>query len=164
MLGVADHKARPSWDEYFMEITRLVARRSTCLRRHVGAVLVKDKNILATGYNGAPSGVAHCLDVGCLRERLSVLPGERHELCRGLHAEQNAIIQAAKHGTNISGATLYCTTMPCSICSKMLINAGILRIVYEQGYPDSLAGEMIAEAGVAVLQFRTEETVEDGRS
>lgn len=144
---------RPAWDEYFMEITRLVARRSTCLRRSVGAVLVKDKNILATGYNGAPSGVAHCLDVGCLRERLAVLPGERHELCRGLHAEQNAIIQAAKHGTNINGATLYCTTMPCIICSKMLINAGILRIVFAQGYPDQLAEEMIEEAGIETKRF-----------
>jgi dCMP deaminase len=136
-----------------MEITRLVARRSTCLRRSVGAVLVKDKNILATGYNGAPSGVAHCLDVGCLREQLAVVPGERHELCRGLHAEQNAIIQAAKHGTNINGATLYCTTMPCIICSKMLINAGILRIVYAQGYPDQLAEEMIEEAGIEAKRF-----------
>jgi len=123
------------------------------MRRSVGAVLVKDKNILATGYNGAPSGVAHCLDVGCLRERMAVQSGERHELCRGLHAEQNAIIQAAKHGTNINGATLYCTTMPCIICSKMLINAGILRIVYAQGYPDQLAEEMIEEAGIETKRF-----------
>lgn len=144
---------RPAWDEYFMEITRLVSRRSTCVRRSVGAVLVKDKNILATGYNGAPSGVVHCLDVGCLRERLAVLSGERHELCRGLHAEQNAIIQAAKHGTNINGSTLYCTTLPCIICTKMLINAGIRRIVYEQGYPDHLAEEMIEEAGIEVRKF-----------
>jgi dCMP deaminase len=142
--------SRPSWDEYFMEITHLVARRSTCLRRQVGAVLVKDKNILATGYNGAPSGVAHCLDVGCLREKLRIPSGERHELCRGLHAEQNAIIQAAKHGTNIYDATLYCTTMPCIICSKMIINAGIRRIVFEEGYPDTLAAEMIEESGVVV--------------
>ncbi|HET6418816.1 MAG TPA: cytidine/deoxycytidylate deaminase family protein [Geobacteraceae bacterium] len=144
---------RPSWDEYFMEITHLVARRSTCLRRKVGAVLVKDKNILATGYNGAPSGVAHCLEVGCMRERLSIRSGERHELCRGLHAEQNAIVQAAKHGTNINGSTIYCTTMPCIICSKVIINAGIRRIVYEQGYPDQLAGEMIEEAGIEVTRF-----------
>lgn len=144
---------RPSWDEYFIEITRLVARRSTCMRRKVGAVLVKDKNILATGYNGAPSGVAHCLDVGCMRERLGVVSGERHELCRGLHAEQNAIIQAAKHGTNINGAILYCTTMPCVICSKMIINAGIERIVFEGGYPDRLAEEMIEEAGLSVERF-----------
>jgi len=153
---------RPTWDEYFMEITRLVARRSTCLRRHVGAVMVKDKNILATGYNGAPSGVAHCLDVGCLRDRLAVQSGERHELCRGLHAEQNAIIQAAKHGTNINGATLYCTTMPCVICSKMLINAGILRIVYEEGYPDSLSEEMIEEAGIETQRFGEVDNDEGG--
>jgi dCMP deaminase len=146
--------ARPSWDEYFMEITHLVARRSTCLRRQVGAVLVKDKNILATGYNGSPAGVAHCLDVGCLREKLQVPSGERHELCRGLHAEQNAIIQAAKHGTNIEGAILYCTTMPCIICSKMIINAGIRRVVYEEGYSDQLATEMIADSGVLVEKFR----------
>jgi len=145
-----------------MEITRLVARRSTCLRRHVGAVMVKDKNILATGYNGAPSGVAHCLDVGCLRERMAVQSGERHELCRGLHAEQNAIIQAAKHGTNINGATLYCTTMPCVICSKMLINAGIQRIVYEEGYPDPLADEMIAEAGIETVRFNKNDSSSGG--
>ncbi len=144
---------RPSWDEYFMEITRIVARRSTCLRRSVGAVLVKDRNILATGYNGAPSGVAHCLETGCLRERMGVQSGERHELCRGLHAEQNAIIQAAKHGTSINGATLYCTTMPCVICAKVLINAGILRIVFSEGYPDSLAREMIEEAGIETVRF-----------
>ena len=149
--------SRPSWDEYFMEITHLVARRSTCLRRQVGAVLVKDKNILATGYNGAPSGVAHCLDAGCLRERMKIPSGERHELCRGLHAEQNAIIQAAKHGTNIDDSTIYCTTMPCIICSKMIINAGIRRIVYEEGYPDRIAEEMIAESGVSVEKFNSPE-------
>jgi dCMP deaminase len=145
--------SRPSWDEYFMEITHLVAKRSTCLRRQVGAVVVKDKNILATGYNGAPSGVSHCLDVGCLRERLRIPSGERHELCRGLHAEQNAIIQAAKHGTIIDGSTLYCTTMPCIICSKMVINSGIKRIVFEEGYSDQLAEEMISESGIIVDRF-----------
>jgi dCMP deaminase len=145
--------SRPGWDEYFMEITHLVAKRSTCLRRQVGAVLVKDKNILATGYNGAPSGVAHCLDVGCLREQLGIPSGQRHELCRGLHAEQNAIIQAARHGTNIDGATLYSTTMPCIICSKMIINAGINRVVYEEGYADTLAAELIGESGVNVEKF-----------
>lgn len=144
---------RPTWDEYFMEITLLVARRSTCLRRQVGAVLVKEKNILATGYNGTPTGIAHCLDVGCLREKMGIPSGERHELCRGLHAEQNAIIQAAKHGTNIDGSTLYCTTMPCIICSKMIINAGIKKVVYETGYADTLAAEMIAESGVEIVQF-----------
>ncbi len=136
-----------------MEIARLVARRSTCLRRQVGAVLVKDKNILATGYNGTPSGISHCADIGCLRERQQVPSGERHELCRGLHAEQNAIIQAAKHGINISGATLYCTNSPCVICSKMIINAGIGRIVYLEGYPDALSSEMLAESGIEVRLF-----------
>jgi dCMP deaminase len=144
---------RPSWDQYFMDITRLVATRSSCLRRQVGALLVKDRNILATGYNGVPSGITHCEVAGCLRERLGVPSGERHELCRGLHAEQNAIIQAAKHGTNIDGATLYCTTMPCIICTKMIINAGITRVIYGEGYADELAREMISEASVEVVHF-----------
>lgn len=136
-----------------MDIARLVARRSTCLRRQVGAVLVKEKNILATGYNGTPSGITHCAEVGCLRQQLGVPSGERHELCRGLHAEQNAIIQAAKHGVNIAGSTLYCTNSPCSICSKMLINAGIARIIYLEGYPDSLSQEMLREAGIPEIAF-----------
>lgn len=136
-----------------MDIARLVARRSTCLRRQVGAVLVKEKNILATGYNGTPSGITHCSEVGCLRQKLGVPSGERHELCRGLHAEQNAIIQAAKHGVNIAGSTLFCTNSPCSICSKMLINAGIARIVYLEGYPDSLSQEMLQEAGISEIPF-----------
>lgn len=147
---------RPSWDQYFMDITSLVATRSSCMRRQVGALLVKDRNILATGYNGVPSGITHCNAVGCLRERLKVPSGERHELCRGLHAEQNAIIQAAKHGTNIDGATLYCTTMPCIICTKMLINAGISRVIYGEGYADELAREMITEAGIEVCHFTSE--------
>ena len=137
-----------------MEITRLVAKRSTCLRRHVGAVLVKDKMILATGYNGAPKGLPHCLDIGCLREELGVPSGERHELCRGLHAEQNAIIQAAYHGVSIQGATLYCTNHPCIICTKMLINAGIVKVIYEAGYPDELSGGMLEEAGIEMIQFK----------
>ncbi len=145
--------ARPTWDQYFIDITHLVATRSTCLRRQVGALLVKDRNILATGYNGTPSGIRHCEETGCLREQLKVPSGERHELCRGLHAEQNAIIQAARHGININGSTLYCTTMPCIICTKMLINAGILRIVYDEGYADELAREMVAEAGIEVVRF-----------
>lgn len=144
---------RPSWPAYFMDITRLVAKRSTCLRRQVGAVIVKDKNILATGYNGTPSGIAHCSEVGCLRQRLQVPSGERHELCRGLHAEQNAIIQAAKHGVNIAGGTLYCTNTPCIICTKMIINAGLTQVVYAEGYPDVLSLEMLAEAGIAVVAF-----------
>ncbi|MHB8057501.1 MAG: deoxycytidylate deaminase [Desulfuromonadaceae bacterium] len=147
---------RPSWDQYFMDITRLVATRSTCLRRQVGAILVKERNILATGYNGVPSGISHCETVGCLRERLKVPSGERHELCRGLHAEQNAIIQAARHGINIDGATLYCTTMPCIICTKMLINAGITAVVYAEGYADELAREMLAETGIKISHFTPE--------
>lgn len=144
---------RPTWDQYFMDITSLVATRSSCLRRQVGALLVKNRNILATGYNGVPSGITHCEAAGCLRERLGVPSGERHELCRGLHAEQNAIIQAAKHGININGATLYCTTMPCIICTKMIINAGITRVIYGEGYTDELASEMIAESAIEVVQF-----------
>jgi len=136
-----------------MEIAHLVASRSTCLRRQVGAVLVKGKNILATGYNGTPSGISHCEQTGCLRQQLNVPSGERHELCRGLHAEQNAIIQAAKHGVNITGATLYCTNSPCIICTKMLINAGICRIIYQEGYPDTLSLEMLDESGIEVMEF-----------
>ncbi|MGD9344166.1 MAG: cytidine/deoxycytidylate deaminase family protein [Desulfuromonadales bacterium] len=145
--------ARPSWNEYFMDITRLVARRSTCMRRQVGAVMVKEKNILATGYNGTPSGIKHCDVTGCLREQLNVPSGERHELCRGLHAEQNAIIQAARHGVNISGSILYCTNSPCIICTKMLINAGIRKVVYLEGYSDNLSVAMLDEAGIEALSF-----------
>lgn len=144
---------RPSWDQYFMDITALVATRSSCLRRQVGALLVKDRNILATGYNGVPSKISHCETVGCLRAKLNIPSGERHELCRGLHAEQNAIIQAAKHGTSIDGAVLYCTTMPCVICTKMIINAGICKVVYGEGYADELARQMIIESGIEVIQF-----------
>jgi len=143
---------RPTWEEYFMDITCLVGKRSTCLRRQVGAILVMDKRILATGYNGAPSGLAHCLEVGCLRERDQIPSGERHELCRGLHAEQNAIIQAAFHGIRIQGATLYCTNLPCVICTKMIINAGIREIIYGGGYADGLSGEMLKEAGIPIRQ------------
>ncbi|MBI5018348.1 MAG: cytidine/deoxycytidylate deaminase family protein [Deltaproteobacteria bacterium] len=142
---------RPSWPEYFADITRMVSTRSTCTRRRVGAILVKNKRILATGYNGAPSGVPHCLDVGCLRERMGIPSGERHELCRGLHAEQNAILQAAHHGVSIDGADLYCTNLPCIICSKMIINAGIKRVYYLDGYADDLSREMLAVAGVELL-------------
>jgi dCMP deaminase len=144
---------RPSWDEYFMDITRLVARRSTCMRRQVGAVMVKDKNILATGYNGTPSGITHCDVAGCLREQLKVPSGERHELCRGLHAEQNAIIQAARHGVNIGDSVLYCTDSPCIICTKMLINAGIRKVIYLKGYADKLSMEMLGESGIEACLF-----------
>ena len=133
-----------------MDIVHLVAGRSTCLRRQVGAAFVKDKNILATGYNGAPSGVPHCAEVGCLREQLGIPSGERHEICRGLHAEQNGIIQAARHGINLSGSTVYTTDSPCVICAKMLINVRVERIVCGQGYLDSLAVEMLAQAGLEV--------------
>ncbi len=144
---------RPSWPEYFMSIAGMVARRSTCIRRSVGAVLVKDKRILATGYNGAPAGLRHCGETGCLRKDASIPSGERHELCRGLHAEQNAIIQAAYHGITIGGSILYCTNKPCVICSKMLINAGIEKILFEAGYDDSLADQMLNEAGIQVRRF-----------
>ncbi|MEJ2723217.1 MAG: cytidine/deoxycytidylate deaminase family protein [Deltaproteobacteria bacterium] len=146
--------SRPSWPEYFMAIAEMVAKRSTCLRRSVGAILVKDKRILATGYNGAPAGLKHCEEVGCLRESSSIPSGQRHELCRGLHAEQNVIIQAAYHGISIKGATLYCTNKPCVICSKMLINAGIQEIYYEEGYDDALSDHMLAEAGVEVTRLK----------
>jgi dCMP deaminase len=142
---------RPSWDTYFMDIACLVAKRSTCLRRSVGAVLVKDRRLLATGYNGAPSHVLHCQETGCLREQRNVPSGERHELCRGIHAEQNAIIQAAYHGGSIKGATLFCTNRPCVICAKMIINAGIVRVYYESGYADELSTEMLTEAKVDLV-------------
>ncbi len=139
---------RPNWDEYFMAIVDLISKRSTCIRRRVGAAIVKEKNILATGYNGAPTGLPHCLDIGCLRDELNVPSGERHELCRGLHAEQNAIIQAAYHGTAINGAILYTTTLPCSICAKMIINAGIIRVIYNEGYEDKLSIQMLSDADI----------------
>jgi dCMP deaminase len=120
----------------------------------VGAILVKDKRILSTGYNGAPSGVDHCLDVGCLREQKNIPSGERHELCRGSHAEQNAIVQAAAYGTSIKDAVLFCTNLPCSICIKMIINAGIKTIFYEEGYPDSLSEKLIKEAGIALTNVK----------
>jgi dCMP deaminase len=144
---------RPSWETYFMNITTLVAQRSTCTRRAVGAIIVKDKRILSTGYNGAPSGIQHCLDVGCLRENMRVPSGERHELCRGIHAEQNAIIQAAYHGVSVKDAVLFCTNLPCSICAKMIINAGIRKIYYQSGYADRLSREMLDEAGVEVIHY-----------
>ena len=141
---------RPSWDQYFMSISRLVSGRSTCLRRKVGAILVLDRRILATGYNGAPAGLPHCEETGCVRERLKVPPGERHELCRGIHAEQNAIIQSANYGTGIDGATIYTTHHPCSVCAKMIINAGIKRVVTADAYPDDMAVDMLKQAGIEV--------------
>jgi len=149
---------RPSWDEYFLSITKEVAKRSTCLRRQVGAILVMDKHILTTGYNGAPSGLQHCLDIGCLREQLKVPPGERHELCRGLHAEMNALLQASRYGIKISGATLYTTTYPCSLCAKMLVTAGIQRIVTITDYPDPLAKDILSMAKINVEIFEQKDT------
>jgi dCMP deaminase len=150
---------RPSWDEYFMGITDLVSRRSTCLRRSVGALLVKDKRILATGYNGPPAGLPHCDELGgCLREKLGFPPGERHEISRAIHAEQNAIIQAATSGVNIQGATLYSTHSPCVLCTKMVINAGIKRILVRDGYPDALSREMLKDAKLKVELFKPRRT------
>lgn len=139
---------RPSWDEYFMSIAEQVSGRSTCLRRRTGAVLVKDKRILSTGYNGVPSGLGHCDVVGCIREERSIPSGSHHELCRGIHAEQNAVIQAAKHGIAIEGSTVYCTHQPCSLCAKILLNAGVVDIAYREPYPDPLSEELLSEAGV----------------
>jgi dCMP deaminase len=144
---------RPSWNEYFMDIAHLVSERSTCMRRKVGAVMVKNRAILATGYNGAPAGIPHCSETGCLRHQLNVPSGEKHELCRGLHAEQNAIIQAAVHGISITGATLYCTNHPCSICAKMLINAGIETIYYQEGYQDTLSKSLFNETNIQIFKI-----------
>ena len=145
---------RPTWDEYFMGIAELTARRSTCLRRNVGAVIVQDRHIVATGYNGAPRGIDHCAQRGgCLREELGIPSGERHELCRALHAEQNAIIQAATFGQSIEGATIYITHAPCIICSKMIINAGINKIIVGAEYPDPFATEILGEAGLKIVSL-----------
>ena len=142
---------RPSWDEYFMEMAELTAKRSTCMRRHVGAVIVKDCHAIATGYNGAPHGIMHCEDRGgCIRQKLNVPSGQRHELCMALHAEQNAIIQAAVMGNSVEGGTIYITHQPCAICAKMILNAGIKRIVIREGYPDELASSILDESGINV--------------
>ncbi len=146
--------ARKSKDQYFGEIADLVSTRSTCLRNHVGAVIVKESQILSTGYNGAPKGLPHCEELGgCLREKLGVKSGERHELCRGLHAEQNAIIQAAYHGVSVNGVKIYCTTLPCSICTKMIINAGITEIVYIEEYEDKLAKELVEQSSLEIRRI-----------
>ena len=141
---------RPSWDEYFLKLAFEVLKRSTCLRRAVGAIIVKDRRILATGYNGVPSGLRHCEETGCLREQLGVPSGQRHEICRGLHAEQNAIIQAARYGIDIEGSSIYITTEPCSVCAKMLINAGIKEIVFATAYPDKLSEELLGETDILI--------------
>ena len=151
---------RPSWDEYFMQIAKLVAQRSTCLRRKVGAILVREKRGLCTGYNGAPQGLTHCRELGCLREKWSIPSGQRQEMCRGLHAEQNAIIQGALHGVSIKNSLLYCTHQPCITCSKMIINAGIKKIIFQGDYPDPLAQQVLKEAGIKLIKYGEEKCLE----
>lgn len=153
---VLERTERPSWDDYFMQIAHVVATRSTCLSRQVGCVLVRERRILTTGYNGPPQGLSHCEDVGgCLRAQLGIPRGQRQEVCRALHAEQNAVIQAAVHGVPLQGqVTCYNTTLPCVTCTKMLINANVKRIVYRDPYPDELAQEMLAEAGVELVHWQ----------
>jgi dCMP deaminase len=161
-----DTRVRPSWDEYFMRIAELAATRSTCLRRQVGAVIVKDKKILATGYNGAPSGLRHCLDIGCLRDKLKIPSGERHELCRATHAEQNAIAQAALFGVSIRDGVMYSTNQPCILCTKLIINAGIKKIVIQDSYPDRMSMEMLKEAKVKTQIYpkkRNNSVIKGGR-
>ncbi|MDD3818984.1 MAG: cytidine/deoxycytidylate deaminase family protein [Actinomycetota bacterium] len=145
---------RPTWDEYFASITRQVATRSTCLRRKVGAIIVKEKRILTTGYNGAPRGVRNCLEIGkCLREQRGIPSGERHEICRGLHAEQNAILQASYYGVQISNSIIYTTNQPCVMCAKMIINCGIKKVYYFEDYPDPLAAELLEEAEIELVKL-----------
>ncbi len=144
---------RPSIDEYFMEIAGIVAKRSTCLRNQVGAVIVKEKRILSTGYNGAPRNLEHCLDIGCIRQQNNIASGTRHELCRAVHAEQNAIIQAAIHGVSIENATIYCTHQPCILCAKLLIYYNINKVIYVTVYPDTVALKFFEKAGVEVEQI-----------
>ena len=139
---------RSSWDEYFLKIATIVAERSTCRRHHVGAVIVKNKRILTTGYNGAASKLKDCIELGCLRDEMDIESGKNHEICRAIHAEQNAIIQAGQHGVNITDATVYCTHPPCILCAKMLINAGIKRYVTYGEYPDKTALEVLKEANI----------------
>ena len=154
MEDIEEMESRPGWDEYFMEMAALTATRSTCLRRQVGAVIVRDRRIVSTGYNGAPRGIKHCDERGgCIRQKMNVPSGERHELCMALHAEQNAIIQAATHGQSIESATLYITHQPCVICAKMIINAGIRRIVVREGYPDQLSVDILREAGLKIVML-----------
>ena len=144
---------RPSNDEYFMEMAQLVSSRSTCLRRKVGAVIVKEKRVLSTGYNGSPKGTKHCEELGCIRVKLNVPSGTRHELCRGVHAEQNAVTQAAYFGVSVDGATIYTTTYPCSMCAKILINAGIKEIIYSEGYAYDLSKDLLEEAGIEIREY-----------
>ena len=149
-----DSKAkRPSWEEYFMEIAQCVSKRSTCIRRQVGAIIIKDKRILTTGYNGPPVNLPHCIETGCVREDMNIPSGEKHELCRGIHAEQNSIIQAAVHGVSIKDATIFCTHHPCAICTKMIINSNIRKIYYQHGYSDKLAEDLISQTNIEVIKI-----------
>jgi dCMP deaminase len=152
-----NEKKRPSWISYFFEFAQLASKRSTCKRRAVGAVIVKDKMVVATGYNGSPRDIPHCAETGCIREKMNIPSGQRHELCRGLHAEQNAIIQAARSGINIEGSDLYCSTKPCIICTKMIINAGIKKVFYIEEYNDPLAEEIAKESKVDFIKVNTGE-------
>lgn len=149
-----EKSSRPSWDEYFLKLADLVATRSTCLRRHVGAVLVRGDRIISTGYNGAPRSLKHCFETGCLREERNIPSGQRYELCRGVHAEQNAIINAAYYGISTQDSVLYCTNQPCIICARMVINAGIVKVVHRGDFDDDLAVELLKEAGVTLLEIR----------
>jgi dCMP deaminase len=151
-----ENAMRPTWDQYFLSIANVVAGRSTCLRRRVGALVVKDKRILTTGYNGAPRGLAHCYDTGCLRDEAGAASGTTHELCRGLHAEQNAILQAALHGVSIDGGVIYSTHQPCVLCTKMVINTGLLAIYYLEPYDDPLAARLLEEAGIVAQKMELE--------
>ncbi|MBQ7456374.1 MAG: cytidine/deoxycytidylate deaminase family protein [Desulfovibrio sp.] len=145
---------RLPWSAYFMRIVYLVAERSTCRRRQVGALAVWDNRIIATGYNGIPKGLPHCLEIGCLREEMHIPSGQRHEMCRGIHAEQNVIIQAATSGISLLGTDLYCTTFPCVLCCKMLINCGIKTIYYAEAYPDDLSKDLLRQAHIPVIQVQ----------
>ena len=145
---------RPDWDDYFLQLADLVATRSTCLRRRVGAVLVRNERIISTGYNGAPRGLKHCLDTGCLREERQIPSGHRYELCRGVHAEQNAIINAAYYGIATQDSVIYCTNQPCIICARMIINAGIVKVVHRGNFEDALALELMDEAGISIVEKR----------
>ncbi len=150
---------RPSNDQYFMDMAELVSSRSTCVRRKVGAVIVREKHILSTGYNGSPKGTKHCEELGCIRDQLNIPSGTRHELCRGVHAEQNAVAQAAYFGISVNGGTLYTTTFPCSMCAKILINSGIVEIVYHTGYMDDLSKELLSETNINIRRYPPEEEV-----
>lgn len=148
------YQYRPSTDIYFLNIASVVATKSTCLRNKVGSVIVKNKRILSTGYNGAPSGMEHCLDTGCIRNLENIPSGTRHEKCRAVHSEQNAIIQAAIHGVSIEGATIYCTHQPCILCAKMIINSNIKRVVYATPYPDEDALHFLKKANILIEKIQ----------